>query len=199
MIMRADSLLSRCLRLGVQLICYTGRRLSVRTITWHLFAVEYHSRRMAWCHRLTLGHCWSHRQWAKRHRAWTTRQWWHCISTDESRLKLHHTDGRAPVHRRKAGRHIDVCVQGTDGNVRPYAIVLAGFHYGGKSKLAVVDSTMNQQAYRCLLQKSLSPEQLCPGPVSNSDSDSGRIYSTSIDRYRITGIDNPFFKCTKHK
>ena len=45
------------------------------------------------------------------------------------------------MNRRQGDSHIDVCVQGTD--VSQFVIVWAGFHYGEKSELAVLDSTMN--------------------------------------------------------
>ena len=51
---------------------------------------------------------------------------------------------------------MDVCVQGTDGNIS-LSVVWAGFHYGGNSELSVMDDTMNHQVYRPMLQQSLSP------------------------------------------
>ena len=52
-------------------------------------------------------------------------------------------------------RHVDACVEGTDGNVGASVIVWAGFHCGGKSELVVLDGIMNQQVYRHVLQQSL--------------------------------------------
>ena len=54
-------------------------------------------------------------------------------------------------------RHIEVCVQGTGGNIGPSIIAWAGFHYGGKRELAVLNGTINQQMYRCELQQSSVP------------------------------------------
>ena len=61
------------------------------------------------------------------------------------------------MHRQQGERHIDVCVQGTDGNVGPSVTVWAGFNYGGKNELVVLDGIMNQQFYRRVLQQSLLP------------------------------------------
>ena len=82
-------------RFRVQLIHCTGRRLSVRTITWRLLTVGYHSRRPARCPRLTLVHRRRHCQWTRGHRVLDIRHSRHSIFTDESRFKLHYTDGRA--------------------------------------------------------------------------------------------------------
>ena len=107
----------------------------------------YHSHRPAWCPRPNLVHHRRRRQWARRHRVWDIRHWRHCIFTDESRFKLHHTDGRARVDMRQSERHIDVCVQGTDGNVGPTVIIWAGVHHGGKSELVVLDVCYNKFSY----------------------------------------------------
>ena len=82
----------------------------------------------------------------------------HGIFIDESRLKWHHTDGRAWVRRCQGERHIDVCVQGTDGYVGPSGMIwMARFPYRCKSELGVLDRTINQQVYRCVLQQSFLP------------------------------------------
>ena len=40
---------------------------------------------------------------------------------------------------RQGEGHIDVCVQGADGDVNPSVNVWFGFQYGGKSELVVLD------------------------------------------------------------
>ena len=66
------------------------------------------------------------------------------------------------VRRRQGERHIDVCVQETDGNVSPSVIIWSGFHYGGKCELVVLDGSKNQQVYRRVLQLSFLPWQEPP-------------------------------------
>ena len=61
------------------------------------------------------------------------------------------------MRRRQGEKHIDVCVQGTDGNVCSFVIVWHEIHYGGKSELLVLDGTMNQQVYRRVSQRSILP------------------------------------------
>ena len=96
--------------------------------------------------------------------------WWHFIFADESRFKLHHTDGRARVHRWQGERHIDVLAQERYGNVGSPAFAWVGFHFGGKSELVLQDDTRNQEVYSraatmsLTLGKSHRPEQLWPGP-----------------------------------
>ena len=119
------------------------------TIMWRLLAVGYHSRRLARCPRLTLVNPRRCRQWARRHCVWNIWHWQHCIFTDESRFKLHHTDGRARLCSLLGERHIGVCVQGTDDFVGPSFIVWAGFHYGGKRELVGLGGATNQQVYVC--------------------------------------------------
>ena len=144
-------------RLRAELIRRTGRRMSVRTITRRLLEAGYHSRRPTRSPRLTIDHRRRRRQWARRHRERDLRHWRHGVFTDESRFKLHCTEGWIRVRRREGERHIDVCVQHTDGNVGPSIMVWGGFHFGGKSELIIVDGNMNQQVYRRVLQQNLLP------------------------------------------
>ena len=66
-------------------------------------------------------------------------------------------------------RHVDACVEGTDGNVGASVIVWAGFHCGGKSELVVLDGIMNQQVYRqglpYILRVHLSEGSLVRSPL----------------------------------
>ena len=65
-------------------------------------------------------------KWASRLCVWDIRHWRrHCIFTDESGFKLHHTGRRARVCRQQYEGYIDGCVQETDGNVGPSVIVWA--------------------------------------------------------------------------
>ena len=51
----------------------------------------------------------------------------HSIFSDKSSFKLHRTDGRTGMRRQQGEGHIDVCVQGADGNVGPIVIIGAWF------------------------------------------------------------------------
>ena len=149
--MRANMFLSSPRLRGQQII-----ELSVCTITRRLLAMGYHSRWLARCPRLILVRRRCHRQsrWARRHRVWDMR---HCIFTDESRFKLHHTDGRDRVRRRQCEGHIDVCVQGLDGNVGQSVIVWTRFLYGSRCGLGVLDGTMNIQIKICAEYRDMLP------------------------------------------
>ena len=114
-------------------------------------------QRSARCHRMTLVHSQLSRQWARHHHVWDICHWRQCFLSDESRFKLHHTDRWTWVHRWQGERHVDVCVDGTDGNASSSVIIWTGFYYGGKNELVVLDGTMNQQVYRRTLQLSLLP------------------------------------------
>ena len=64
MMMCANKFLSSPM-LRTKLIRCVGYHLSVHTITRHLLAVEYLSRRLAWCPILALVHRWRRGEWAR--------------------------------------------------------------------------------------------------------------------------------------
>ena len=102
-----------------------------------------------------LMHRWRRRQWARRQRVWDIRHWPHCIFIEQSRFKLHHTNGG---DRCEGGR-----VMGTLVSAYREQIVMS-VHLSSDEldftivvKLIVLEGTMNQQVYRCMLQLSLLP------------------------------------------
>ena len=81
--------------------------------------------------------------------------WRHCVFSDGSRFTLFHSDGRARVRRRQVKRLIDACIQPTDGNLGPLAMVWGAIHHGGRSELVVLDGPLNRHCYIRLLRESM--------------------------------------------
>ena len=148
-IMRRNRFLSSS-RIRVELIRWTGHRVSARTVQRRLVGAGYHSRCPARCPRLTHDHCHRHRNWNHQH-------WSHVIFVDELRFSLYHCDSRAWVRRSVGERRVDCCIQQSDGNIGPSLIVMGAFHASGKSELVVVDGTVNQQCYIGFLRQTLLP------------------------------------------
>ena len=126
--------------------------------------VIIHSRRPAWCPVLTL----VYRRRSSVGVFGYIHHWWHCISTDEPRFELHHTDGRARVRRRQGERHIGEWMQGIDDDIGPSAMGwislwwqtwagCVGWHHGPECVQTCAEKSPT-------LGKSYLSEQLCSDP-----------------------------------
>ena len=131
-------------RLRTQHIGRTGRGLSLRTMNPRLLSAGNHSCRPA------------------RHNAI---DWLYCIVLAtlylhwQVKIQLESQRWTSSVHRRQCESHFHVCVHGTDGNVITFVIVWAVFHYGAKSKLVVLDGTMNHKCTDVCCDRVFYPRQ----------------------------------------
>ena len=105
-----------------------NRRLSTRTVRYHLKSAELKSRRVIKCPLLAHRHRRTRLAWCLARRGWNLRTWRKIHWSDESRFLLHVTNGRMRVWRHKntvyTPRNIQPTVPYGGGSVMVWGVSL---------------------------------------------------------------------------
>ncbi|GFS77220.1 transposable element Tcb1 transposase [Trichonephila clavipes] len=141
----------------------TDRSVTSRTVAQHIESVTHHSvsartirrrlqqsglstRRPLLVLPLTQNHRRLRHQWCDERRIWAV-EWNEVVFTDESRICLHHHDGRIRVWRHWGERMLNSCVMHRHTGPAPSIMVWCGIGYHSRTPLVHITGTLNSQRY----------------------------------------------------
>ncbi|GFX95235.1 transposable element Tcb1 transposase [Trichonephila clavipes] len=141
----------------------TNLSVTSRTIAQHIESVTHHSvsastircrlqqsglsaRRPLLGLPLTQNHRRLRRQWCDERRMWAA-EWNEVVFTDESRICLHHHDGRIRAWRHRGERMLNICVMHRHTGPAPGIMVWGGIGHHSHSPLVSIAGTLNCKRY----------------------------------------------------
>ena len=125
-----------------------GRRYSDQTIRNSLHASHLRARKPTKKPALTALHRRACLGWCREHRPWNLNTWRRVMFSDEARFCLHKVDGRVRVWRRSGERFADCCIERVTAYCGGSVMVWGGISFAGKTRLVVINGTLNAQRYR---------------------------------------------------
>lgn len=132
----------------------TGTVISSRTVRRRLREYNLRARRRARCPALNRDHRAARREWAREHLDWGLDEWRRCLFSDESRFRLHHSDGRVLVWRRPGERFDDRNIAPNIAFGGGSITVWGGIIFNGRTELIIfIRESVTAQRYRdrCIL------------------------------------------------
>lgn len=135
----------------------TDHSISRETINRRLVEGGYHARRPQKKPKLSKRQKQLRLAWAQEHRHWGDREWRKVVFTDESSFQLHRIDRRQKVRRTTGEALRNDCVEETVAHGGGSVLVWGAVSMDAKSKLVILESNVNGQIYRQLLEETALP------------------------------------------
>jgi transposase len=133
-----------------------GINISPRTTRRTLEKLGLHGRRSIEKLRISRINKINRLRWAESHQNWTQDNWDRLIFSDECKFNLDGSDGRLYV-RRKVGERMSPSCQQLTHSRKPGVMVWGCFSSRGLGRICVVETTLNGEQYRRVLQENLIP------------------------------------------
>lgn len=174
--------------LQIQLLNATGTQAFTQTVRRRLHAVNLRSRSSKKCPLLTRAHKRRRLEWAHQHQNWNVEDWGRCLFSDETRVRLHSSDGRVKVWRNRGERYIENHVTYHQAYGGGSITVWGGISQTRRTELVMLgNATMNSVRY---LNEVLQPVVL---PFANEIGD-GFVFVDDNARPHRTRQINAFFE-----